>query len=486
MKIGLDIDNVIADFDKKLLEECKKEDRKKRNSGIVNPHARSVSLLFDWSKEERIEFFAKNMEMFATELEPRKDVKKYMELLLKEGHELYLISNRVYPDYKYPERTTKNWLQKYNIPYTKLIFSKTTDKSKECMENNVDIMFDDSVRNCQKLQASNIPVCMVTTKLNYIHRGYLPYVRNFKELYERVKDMSERKHVILDTDMSNEVDDRFALTYLMSSLENIEVEAITIAPFWKSGYAEDLSIADGIELSYQTTLEILDMIGASSYKQKVYKGATAYMEEASENEAVNKIIEISKENDKTIIIAIGAITNVALAFRKEPSIIDKVEIIWLGGNSFLSHQNDEFNFRQDVKAVRTVFESKVKLTVIPCRNVAANLVTTSFELEHYLSDSHIGRYLCEEFRKCKKKHYKESEDEIGSSKTLWDLSAVAYLINKDWFITEKVSCPYILENGMYDQTSNRHEITFVNDLFRNKIYHDYFMKMRRYNGKNFN
>ena len=406
MKIGLDIDNVIADFDKKLLVECKKEDRKKRNSGIVNPNAGSVSLLFDWSKEERINFFANNMENFAAELEPRKNVKKYMELLLQEGHELYLISNRIFPDYKYPEKTTKTWLQKYNIPYTKLIFSKSIDKSRECIENNIDIMFDDSVRNCKKLQSSNIPVCMVTTKLNYTHRGYLPYVRNFKELYERVKDMNERKHIILDTDMSNEVDDRFALTYLMSSLDNIEVEAITIAPFWKSGYAEDLTIAEGTELSYQTTLKILDMIGASSYKDKVYKGATAYMEEADDNEAVNKIIDICKKNEKIIIVAIGAITNIALAIQKEPSIIDNMEIIWLGGNSFLSHQNEEFNFRQDIKAVRTVFESKVKLTVIPCRNVAANLVTTSFELEHYLLNSNIGKYLCEEFKNCKKKYYK--------------------------------------------------------------------------------
>lgn len=485
MRIGLDIDNVIADFDKKLLEECKKEDRKKRNSGIVNPYARSVSQLFDWSKEERINFFAQNMEIFAAELEPREDAKKYMELLLQDGHELYLISNRIFPDYKSPKETTQKWLQKYSLPYTKLILSESTDKSKECIENNIHIMFDDSVGNCKKLQASNIPVCMVTTELNYIHRGYLPYVRNFKELYERVKDMNEKKYVILDTDMANEVDDRFALTYLMSSLENIEVEAITIAPFWKSGYAADLTISEGTELSYQTTLKILDMIGASSYKDRVYKGATAYMEEASDNEAVSKIIEISKKNEKTTIVAIGAITNVALAIQKEPSIIDKIEIIWLGGNSFLSHQNEEFNFRQDIKAVRTVFESKAKLTVIPCRNVASNLVTTSFELEHYLLASNIGRYLCEEFKNCKKKHYKEPEEEIGSSKTLWDLSAIAYLLNKDWFVTEKVSCPHILENGMYKKTNNRHEITFVNDLFRNKIYHDYFKKMERYNGKDF-
>lgn len=36
MRIGLDIDNVITDFDEKMLYEFLKEDKNKRNSGIVN------------------------------------------------------------------------------------------------------------------------------------------------------------------------------------------------------------------------------------------------------------------------------------------------------------------------------------------------------------------------------------------------------------------------------------------------------------------
>lgn len=46
-----------------------------------------------------------------------------------------------------------------------------------------------------------------------------------------------KKKVILNTDMFNEVDDQFALTYLIKSLDVFELEAITIAPFSKSGYA---------------------------------------------------------------------------------------------------------------------------------------------------------------------------------------------------------------------------------------------------------
>lgn len=45
--------------------------------------------------------------------------------------------------------------------------------------------------------------------------------------------------------MFNEIDDQFALTYLIKSLDVFDLEAITIAPFSKSGYANTMTIEDG-------------------------------------------------------------------------------------------------------------------------------------------------------------------------------------------------------------------------------------------------
>lgn len=288
-----------------------------------------------------------------------------------------------------------------------------------------------------------------------------------------------KKKVILDTDMYNEIDDQFALIYLMKSLNVFDLQAITIAPFSKSGYANTMTIEEGTEKSYETTLKILDMLDKKEYKDIVYKGATKYYKDSTKtNEAVDKIIEIANKNDKIIILAIGAITNVALAISIAPEIKNKIKVVWLGGNTFLTKDNSEFNFRQDIKAVQTVFASGVELVVIPCRNVAANLATTSYELEHYLSEpTELNKYLIEIFNKCKKSFMKEPDDEIGSSKTLWDLSAIAYEINSEWFKSEEISCPKVLANGLYEQTNNRHKVIFVNDLFRNKIYKDFFVKM---------
>lgn len=146
--------------------------------------------------------------------------------------------------------------------------------------------------------------------------------------------------------MYNEIDDQFALTYLIKSLDVFDLQAITIAPFSKSGYANTMTIEEGTEKSYETTLKILDLLNKPEFKSLVYKGATKYFKDSEDdNDAVNKIIEIAKKNEKPSILAIGAITNVALAIKKAPEIICKIKVVWLGGNTFLTKDNSEFNFR---------------------------------------------------------------------------------------------------------------------------------------------
>lgn len=53
MRIGLDIDNVISNFDDILLKEYLKHDKELRNTGIINENAKYIREgMFDWSKEE--------------------------------------------------------------------------------------------------------------------------------------------------------------------------------------------------------------------------------------------------------------------------------------------------------------------------------------------------------------------------------------------------------------------------------------------------
>ncbi len=281
--------------------------------------------------------------------------------------------------------------------------------------------------------------------------------------------MLDKINVILDTDTYNECDDQFALSYLLKSQEKFNIEAITVAPYYKKN---GISIQEGTEKSYQEIKKIFNCLNFDT-TEKVFRGSTNYIGEGyqEKNEAINKIIEIANKNDKTYVLAIGAITNIARAIQEEPKIIDKIEVIWLGGNSLLSKDNKEFNFKQDVQAVKIVLASKVKLIIIPCKNVASNLRTSIYELEHFLKGkSELCDYLCQRF-------YNDGVHGIQERRVIWDVSVIAYMINKEWFESSPISCPNIKADTSYELTENRHKITMVNDLKVDEIFKDLFEKL---------
>lgn len=275
-------------------------------------------------------------------------------------------------------------------------------------------------------------------------------------------------NVILDTDTYNECDDQFALSYMLKSQDIFNIEAITIAPYSN----KKCSVIDGIDKSYNEIIKICNFLNFET-TNKVFKGSEDYICNGYDknNEAVNKIIEIALKNEKTYIMAIGAITNVALAIKKEPKIIEKIEIIWLGGNSLLQEENMEYNFRQDVDAVRVVFNSNVKLTIIPCKNVASNLITSVYELNYYLKDKNeLCNYLIDRF-------YNDVYHGIQERRVIWDISVIAYMINKNWFTSKEISCPNIRNDTSYELTENNHKITMINYIDVNAVYADLFEKL---------
>ena len=296
-------------------------------------------------------------------------------------------------------------------------------------------------------------------------------VHNWKEIYDYITNYKKQKfNVILDTDTYNECDDQFALAYMIKNQEIFNIEAITVAPYSHKERSE--TVISGREKSYNEILKICNWLNFDT-TNKVFKGAEDYFCNGYDktNDAVSKIIEVALKNDKTYIMAIGAITNVALAIKKEPKIINKIEVIWLGGHSLLQNNNLEFNFRQDVNAVKIVFDSKVKLTIIPCKNVASNLRTSVYELNHYLKDKdELCNYLIDRF-------YNDGYHGIQERRVIWDISVIAYMINKEWFTSEYISCPNIKKDTSYELTTNNHKITMVNYIDVNKVYNDLFKKL---------
>ena len=64
--------------------------------------------------------------------------------------------------------------------------------------------------------------------------------------------------VILDTDAYNEIDDQFAIAYLLRSKEKLNVKALYAAPFYNS---RSCGAEDGMEKSYQEIHKLLNFLG---------------------------------------------------------------------------------------------------------------------------------------------------------------------------------------------------------------------------------
>ena len=192
MIIGLDIDNVISDFDGGMQPLFLKEDKNKRNTGVIDANLHYMKGMFDWSDEEVEEFLAVVCEDCAKRLRIRRGAREYINKLIQDGHEIVLITYRKEPNFLNGEKTTKDWLKAKKINYHKLVLSASPNKTEECKKNNIDIMFDDRAGYVYKMREEGVNCVLVLTKYNLKERKNLPHVGSWKELYNCVNNLSLR------------------------------------------------------------------------------------------------------------------------------------------------------------------------------------------------------------------------------------------------------------------------------------------------------
>jgi len=181
-----------------------------------------------------------------------------------------------------------------------------------------------------------------------------------------------RPKILLDCDPG--VDDMFAI---FAALRYCDLVAVT-------------SVAGnvGIEHTTRNALGILELAGADV---PVHQGAAGPLaafeaEDASEvhgesglggidlptptrgvasNDAVQALFDATETGDVTVV-AVGPLTNIALAIERDPAWIDRTpRLVIMGGSTTSGNATSyaEFNIWADPEAARVVFESGIKLTM---------------------------------------------------------------------------------------------------------------------------
>ncbi len=291
---------------------------------------------------------------------------------------------------------------------------------------------------------------------------------------EMLEPPSGRVRMVLDTDTYNEIDDQFAVAHAMLSPQHLGVEAIYAAPFHNN---RSDSPEDGMEKSYDEILRLLDLLGVSA-DGTVYRGATSFLADRTKpevTEAATDMIARAIESTTTplYVVAIGAITNVASAILIEPEIINRIVVVWLGGNPLYWPHTREFNLQQDVRSAQVVLNSGVPFVHLPARGVVSHLLTTVAEMERYVQGKgKIGDYLVEIFKAYHTNHF-------AYSKVIWDISATAYLINSNWVPTSIVHSPILTDAMTWSFDDARHLMRVATGVNRDAIFQDLFQKLQQ-------
>lgn len=316
--------------------------------------------------------------------------------------------------------------------------------------------------------------------------------------------------VVIDTDTANEIDDQFALAWALLSPDQLTVEAIHAAPFCHGHYFEAVDRAAERRGGTRTRLESLaEQIGPERRarmraehpadegerrsREEIHRildvmdlpapppvkaGSTRFMESPTdivESEAAGHLIERAHRGEGTLYVpTIGAPTNVAAALLMDPSIAERIVVIFLAGYPSASpHGDDSFNLVQDRHASNVLFESDVPLLYQPGYHVAEVLGFSLPDCERWVKGhGPLGDLLHDIYVN---NPIDAAVDRVGRSWVIWDIIAIAWLLDPSWAPTFETDRARVTERHTWEPTAGRmHEAYRVQ---RNEIFADLLAKL---------
>jgi len=169
LNIGIDIDNTITNIQEKVdkaaydyarklgkhIEEGKSALEEMSNNGDV--YREKLGFTY-----EELKYFLKVIKEEITNIaKPRSHAVEAISKLRKEGNRIVIITARDNEFHDDPYTLSKEWLDKNDIEYDKLIVN-AREKGSVCKEEGIDLFIDDQLNNCLDVLKQGIKVIRIT------------------------------------------------------------------------------------------------------------------------------------------------------------------------------------------------------------------------------------------------------------------------------------------------------------------------------------
>lgn len=168
---------------------------------------------------------------------------------------------------------------------------------------------------------------------------------------------------------------------------------------------------------------------------------------AEREHAAQAILRLSHEHaGKLLLVALGPLTNVALALKLDPTLPERVARIVVMGGAVTGHGNitpaAEFNVYFDPEAAHIVFEAFPQIDLADWEGTIAHGLLHDHVVEWLAADSPRARF----YERISKKTREWSADRRGDYWHSADALAMAYALEPDG-ATELVDRPVVVELG---------------------------------------
>ena len=283
--------------------------------------------------------------------------------------------------------------------------------------------------------------------------------------------------VVVDTDVTNEVDDQFAIAWALLRPERLRLRALHACPYslgphllTDPGFLSEVeratitrvptdipvvTAAEGVERAAEECRRLVRLAGRSDVP--VVEGSRSFLPDAVtpvRSDAVDSLIALAHEDrdGPLYVLAIGCATNVASALLLDPSVAEQVVVVWTSAYpSFWPRPNTSFNLAQDIPAARVLLDSGAPHVYLPGYYVGEQLRISAAEIDaHVRGRGPLGDHLAQI---CAESHWFAKP---GASKVIWDLVNVAWVLDPSWLPSELVPTPVLDEDLSWRHEPGRH------------------------------
>ena len=283
--------------------------------------------------------------------------------------------------------------------------------------------------------------------------------------------------VILSTDVGNEIDDQWAIVYM---LVNPEFDVLGVI----SAHAPTLS-PPAAHTTYKVLLDVVENRLRMVVHPPLFEGSSLPLENVTTprpNAGVDFIIETSKrfsKDNRLTVLTIGAVTDAASAILKDPTIVDRIRIVDIGFKNW-PDGGDEFNVANDVKAMQVILDSDVPLVVGSADVCRAHLALSLDQARDLISrQGPVGKWLWEEFQAWNYRYVKPfRKNDFSRPWIIWDNIVLAHLLGMT--TQETYPRPRLRDDMTFEHVQSNRTITWITSVDEKRLWADFLKKLEIY------